>query len=152
LHMGISHSWGRFDNITGTIELDNQNPAKSTVGVTVKADSVDTGMPKRDEHLRNPDFFNARQFPEITFKSQSVRPSLQPGKLEVQGTLTLHGVSQPLTVMLSRTGGGKGPMGDSREGYETSFTIKRSEFGMNKLLEGVGDEVLLLVSLEVVQK
>ncbi len=108
-------------------------------------------MAKRDEHLRGPDFFNARQFPKITFKSDSVRPT-GPDTYEVAGTLTLHGVSRPLTVTLKKIGAGKGPAGDQRVGVETGFTIKRSDFGMKNMLEGVGDDVLLIVSLESAHK
>jgi polyisoprenoid-binding protein YceI len=150
-HMGASNAWGRFDNIAGTVDLDEADPAKSSVDITVLADSVNTGAPKRDEHLRGPDFFNVRQFPKITFKSQSVRAA-GASAYEVTGTLTLHGVSHPLTVKLEKIGNGQSPQGEKLLGVETSFKIKRTEFGMDKLLQGVGDDVLLIVSLEAGHK
>jgi polyisoprenoid-binding protein YceI len=151
LHMGVSNAWGRFDNITGTVDLDEADPAKSALDITIGADSVNTGVAKRDEHLRGPDFFNARQFPRINFKSDSVRAT-GPDTYEVAGTLTLHGVSRPVTVTLKKVGAGKGPAGDQRVGVETGFTIKRSDFGMKNMLEGIGDSVLLVVSLESAHK
>jgi polyisoprenoid-binding protein YceI len=151
LHMKTSYTWGRFDNVTGIVDLDEQDPAKSVFDVVIQTDSVDTGFPKRDEHLRGPDFFNARQFPKIAFKSDSVR-STGPGAYEVQGKLTLHGVTRPQSIKVGKVGSGKSPMGAEIIGVETSFVIKRSDFGMNQMLEGVGDEVLLIVSLEAAKK
>ena len=151
LHMGVSNAWGRFDNIAGTVNLDEADPAKSALDITISTESVDTGVAKRDDHLRGPDFFNARQFPKITFKSQSLRAT-GADTYEVTGTLTLHGVSRPLTVTLKKIGAGKSPLGDQRLGVETGFTIKRSDFGMKNMLDAVGDNVLLIVSLETAHK
>ena len=75
-----------------------------------------------------------------------------PGSYEVAGTLTLHGVSKPLTVTLTKVGSGKSPFNDYRLGVETSFQIKRADFDMKNLLEGVGNDVLLIVSLEAAHK
>jgi polyisoprenoid-binding protein YceI len=151
LHIGTSNAWGRFGNVSGVVDLDEKDPAKSLFDITIATESVDTGLPKRDEHLRGPDFFNARQFPKITFKSQSVRAT-GPDTYEVKGTLTLHGVSKPLSVTLKKIGAGKSPFNDFRLGVETSFQIKRSDFDMKNMLEGVGDDVLLIVSLESMHK
>jgi polyisoprenoid-binding protein YceI len=151
LHLGISNAWGRFDNITGVVDLDEKDPAKSEFDITILAESVNTGVAKRDDHLRGPDFFNARQFPKITFKSQSVRAT-GPDTYEAIGTLSLHGVSRPLTLAIKKIGAGKTPFGDQRVGVDTIFQIKRSDFGMKNMLEGVGDDVLLNVSLEAAHK
>jgi polyisoprenoid-binding protein YceI len=148
LHMGLSHSWGRFNDVSGSIDLDEKSPL---VDLSIKAESIDTFVPKRDEHLRGPDFFNVRQFPTITFKSDKIR-SIDAKTYEVSGTLTLHGISQPTTVKLTKIGGGPSPFGDQRIGVETIFQIKRTDFGMKNMLEGVGDEVLLIVSLEAAHK
>jgi polyisoprenoid-binding protein YceI len=151
MHMGTSHAWGRFDNIAGSISLDDKNPAKNVFDITIKTDSVNTGIAKRDEHLRGPDFFSAREFPDITFKSESVRAK-DNGIYEVTGELTLHGVTRPLTVTLKKIGTGKSPSGDQIIGVDTGFTIKRTDFDMKNLLDGVGDDVLLIVSLEAGHK
>jgi polyisoprenoid-binding protein YceI len=146
-HLGMSHVWGRFGDISGTINFDEQNPAANAVEIEVKSASVDSGNAKRDEHLRSPDFLNAKQFPAITFKSQQVKQT-DANNYEVTGTLTLHGVSKPATVKLQKLGSGKTPFGDVRTGVETTFQIKRSDFDMKNMLEAVGDDVVLIVSLE----
>src|SRR5206468_6091066 len=105
-HMGVSRSWGRFNELTGTIALDDASPSGNAIDITIKASSIDSGAVKRDEHLRSPDFLNAKQFPEITFKSDKVQP-LDAKSYEVSGTLTLHGVSKPLTLKIEKVGGGK---------------------------------------------
>ena len=148
-HANVGHSWGRFNDFSGTITWDDSNPTAGAIEVTVKAESIDSGAGKRDEHLRGPDFFNAKQFPTITFKSEKIRP-LDGKTFEATGTLTLHGVSRPLTVKLERLGGGKTPppYNDTRVGLESTFEIKRSDFEMKNMLNLLGDDVRLIVSLE----
>jgi polyisoprenoid-binding protein YceI len=150
-HMGVSHSWGRFNEIAGTVSVDEQNPAKDSFDITINATSIDSGTAKRDEHLRSPDFLNAKQFPTITFKSASVKP-IDAKTLEVTGTLTLHGVSKPLTLKVDKVGGGKSPMGGTAIGMETTFEIKRSDFDMKNMLDMIPDDVMLIVSLEAGHK
>jgi polyisoprenoid-binding protein YceI len=149
-HMGVSNSWGRFNEIAGTVTLDDANPKANVIDITIKSASIDSGNPKRDDHLRNADFLNAKQFPTITFKTDSVKP-IDPKTYEATGTLTLHGVSKPLTVKIEKLGGGKTPFGTS-VGLESTFTIKRTDFDMKNMLEGVPDNVLLIVSLEASHK
>lgn len=147
-HLGVSHVWGRFDNPTGTIVIDDADPSKSKFEIEVKASSVDTGNEKRDGHLKNADFFNAKQFPAIAFKSTSVKSS-GDNKFEVTGDLTLHGVTKPLTVTIERVGAGdKGGQFGYRAGFDTAFSIKRSDFGMTNMVGPVGDDVNLWISLE----
>jgi polyisoprenoid-binding protein YceI len=148
-HFGAGYFYGRFDDVSGKVVLDDQDPAKSSVDVEIKAESIDTNNAKRDGHLRSPDFFNAKQFPTISFKSERVRKSGEEG-YEVEGKLTLHGETRPLAATFTRTGTGKGPDGKVRAGGETTFTVKRSDFGMKYMPEGIGDEVRLTVSLEAI--
>jgi polyisoprenoid-binding protein YceI len=143
-HMGTSFSWGRFNEIVGRLNLDDQAPS---LEMQVKTESLDTANAKRDQHLRSPDFFSAKQFPTISFKSTRVA-RVADNKYEVDGTLNLHGVDRPVKVHLERTGTGKNQLGAATAGYTTSFTVKRSDFGMKFGLEGVSDDVLLIVSLE----
>lgn len=150
-HMGMSHSWGRFNEISGTVTVDEQNQANDAFDITINAASIDSGAGKRDEHLRSPDFLNAKQFPTITFKSTSVKP-IDAKTLEVTGTLTLHGVSKPLTVKVEKVGGGKSQMGGTTIGMESTFQIKRSDFDMKNMLQAIPDDVLLIVSLEAGNK
>ncbi len=150
-HFGAGYFYGRFNDATGSIVVDDANPAKSSVEVEVKVDTVDTHDPKRDQHLKSPDFFNAKQFPVITFKSKQVKKS---GKdtYEVTGDFTLHGVTRPVTAKVTRTGAGKDPFGKYRIGFETTFTIKRSDFGMKFMIGPVGDEIRMIVSIEGVRQ
>jgi polyisoprenoid-binding protein YceI len=117
----------------------------------VMAKDVDTYDAKRDKHLQSPDFFDVGQHPLITFKSTSLK-KLAGDLYEVTGDLTLLGKTRPITFQVRQTGYGKDPWGDYRRGFETEFTIKRSEFGMNFLLDVVSDEVDLTVSVEGIRQ
>jgi polyisoprenoid-binding protein YceI len=150
-HMNTSFAWGRFNDIKGAFTLDESNPAEGRFEFQVKADSIDTAEPKRDQHLKSPDFFNAVQFPAITFKSQSITKSANGG-YEVTGDLTLHGVTKPITLKVLQTGAGKDMRGTPIAGIETSFNIKRSDFGMSKMIPAVGDDVWVNVSIEGTRK
>jgi polyisoprenoid-binding protein YceI len=150
-HLGITYVYGRFNDMSGILKIDNQTPANSSVQVSAKTESVDTNVPKRDDHLRSPDFFDAKKFPTISFTSKSFK-KLDEDTYEVAGSLNLHGITRPLTVTVEHTGSGKDPWGGYRTGYETTFTIKRSDFGMTTMLNGVGDEVRITLSIEGIRK
>jgi polyisoprenoid-binding protein YceI len=145
-HMNAAYFWGRFNNITGSFSIDEANPAQCQFEFQVKADSVDTGNPKRDQHLKSPDFFNVVQFPTIGFKSQSVAKS--GDGYEVVGDLTLHGVTKPVTVKVVPTGKGKGPGGQPVAGIEATLMLKRTDFGMSNMVGPLGDEVWVTVGVE----
>ncbi len=145
-HFGVSYFYGRFNSPTGNFSFDPEKPAESSFEITVKTANVDTHSPRRDGHLKSGDFFNAKQFPEITFKSTSVKKG-RGDTLQVTGDLGLHGQTHQITIDLHHVGSrdtGKGQLC----GFETTFTIKRSDFGMKFMLEGVGDEVTLMIGLE----
>jgi polyisoprenoid-binding protein YceI len=146
-HSGVTHFYGRFNDISGSFALDEADPAKSSLQVEIKAESVDTGNPARDKHVKSPDFLSVKEFPTISFKSREVKQT-GDGAYEIAGDLTLHGVTKGLTLKLQRTGSGKDARRNSRlAGFETVFAIQRSEFGMKFALEGVSDEVQLTVSV-----
>jgi polyisoprenoid-binding protein YceI len=149
-HLGIANTYGRFNDISGTVVFDKDNPSKSSVELSVPIESLDTHNSIRDRSLKSPDFFNAKQFPTMTFKSTQVEGSGET--LKVSGDLTIRGVTKPLTVDFKKGGEGKGVFGEMRGGGETRFTIKRSEFGMNFQQGAVGDEVSIILSLEGVKK
>jgi polyisoprenoid-binding protein YceI len=119
--------------------------------VTLKVDSIDTANQKRDEHLEGPDFFSAKQFPTIEFKSTKVT-KVDDTHYDVEGTLTLHGVNKPISVKLEKTGSGRTPMTGPIVGYATEFKIKRSDYGMKLMIGPLGDDVLLIVALECAAK
>ena len=150
-HLGISWIYGRFNDVSGTFTLDKADPSKSSFELTIKAENVDTGNEARDKHLKSPDFFNANQYPTITFKSTAVKPVA--GGLEVTGDLTLHGQTKPVTIVLK--GGDKEaefPKGTKRVGFSGTATLKRSDFGMDKMVGPIGDEVYVEFSFEGVKK
>jgi polyisoprenoid-binding protein YceI len=149
-HLGLSWVHGRFNDLSGGFAIDPDDAGKCSFQMTIKAESVDTGMPKRDDHLRSGDFFNAKQFPTLSFKSTSVK-AIKDG-YEVKGDLSLHGVTKEVTLNL--VGGRKAefPKGVQRTGYSGELTIKRSEFGMDKLTEAIGDDVYISVSFEGTKK
>ncbi len=146
-HLGVSNFYGRFNEIGGTVVFDKANPANSSLRVEVKAESLDTNSDKRDKHLRSPDFFNVRRYPVISFASTGMR-QIDDSTYELSGDLSLHGVTRPLTVTLRHVGEGPDPWGGHRSGFETTFTIKRSDFGITYMPEGLGDEVQLIINLE----
>ncbi len=143
---GLSHQYGRFNDIKGSLNTGEDSAFEFTVATA----SIDTNNAKRDDHLRSPDFFNAKQFPVITFRGSEI--SETDNGLALSGDLTLHGVTQPLSVVLTKVGEGDDPWGNHRIGLETTFTIKRSEFGMDKMIGPVGDEVTLIISFEAIRQ
>lgn len=150
-HNNTSYAYGRFNAISGEFSIDQADPSKSSFDFSVKTDSIDTADAKRDQHLKNADFFNAKQYPTITFKSKSVT-SAGKDTLAVTGDLTLHGVTRPVTATVEITGANRDMRGNSIAGIESIFTIKRSDFGMKGMAGAVGDEVRIMLSSEGVAK
>jgi polyisoprenoid-binding protein YceI len=152
-HLGISWVSGRFNDVSGKCAIDKSDPTQSTFEVTIKATSIDTNQPQRNEHLRSKDFFDVKQFPEMTFKSTSVKKASDAdGVYEVTGDFTMHGVTKPVTFTLRGGKEAEFPKGTQRIGFFTEFTIKRSDYGMDKMLAAVGDAVKVTVSFEAVKK
>jgi polyisoprenoid-binding protein YceI len=152
-HLGLGYQYGRFNKFSGTVVVDEKNPANSKVELKAETASVDTNTPKRDDHLRSPDFFNAKQFPTLSFKSSKVEKA-GANAYKVSGTLTMHGVSKPVSFTFHKTGQGKGMQGEFRMGGEASFTIKRSQWGITTYIKegGLSDDVTLILSFEGVKK
>jgi polyisoprenoid-binding protein YceI len=151
-HMGFSNVHGMFPGLEGTVMLDDAHPDKSSFDLKVPADKVATFMPKRDDHLKGPDFFNVKQFPTIELKSKSVKKN--GDNYNITADLTMHGVTKPVNFTFHRMKTGKGPDGAPRTGGETMFKIKRGDFGVNFMNKPgeLGDEVELTVNVEATQK
>lgn len=150
-HLNIGFIYGRFNDFQGTIVVDEKNPERSSVELTIRTESIDTGNADRDNHLRSPDFFNSKQFPVITFKSTQVR-RIKPNLYEVKGNLSLRGITRQITLRVEQTGKGKGLKGEFRIGFHTTFRIKRSDFKMTYMLNGISDEVVLMIGIEAVRQ
>jgi polyisoprenoid-binding protein YceI len=147
---GISRFMGRFNDMSGELTVDT--PEKSKIKVDVKVDSVDTKSEGLDKHLKSPDFFNAVQFPTLSFVSSTVTLN-SAGEGTVAGNLTLHGVTKPVTFKLKEIGSGPGPRGDSRVGYTASGTIKRSDFGIAYgIPKAATDDVDLRINIEAIKQ
>jgi polyisoprenoid-binding protein YceI len=149
-HLGVSWVHGRFNSFSGHFVLDREKPAKSSFELTIPIESVDTNNKGRDQHLQGPDFFNAKQFPSITFKSTKVKAI--DGGFEVTGDMTMHGVTKPVTLTLEGGETAEFPKGMQRVGFSASLTLKRSDFGMDKMLEAIGDETPIDIGFEGVKK
>ncbi|MEM6731760.1 MAG: YceI family protein [Myxococcota bacterium] len=152
-HLGIGVTYGRFDKVSGSFELNEKQPSASSVQIMIDPASVNSGVKKRDGHLRGPDFLNAKQFREFSFESSVVK-RVGDGRYEVKGTLKLRGVSKPLTVTVVSTGEGRDPWGGYRAGFKTSFELRRSEFGMTYGLSNglVGDTITVEFAVEGLRK
>jgi polyisoprenoid-binding protein YceI len=146
----VSPFWGSFHGISGTVSYDASTPEQSTVDIKIAAASISSGNAKRDEHLRSPDFFSVKEFPEIRFKSTRV-VSKGDKKLEMSGDLTLHGQTKPVTAAVEVTGEGQTDQG-YKAGFEATIDLERSEFGMSTGLPDVGDEVRVIIALQCVKK
>lgn len=149
-HLGISWIHGRFNEVSGKFSLDRQDPSKSTFALTIKTDSVDTANKARDEHLRQPDYFDTKQFPTIEFKSTSVK-AVKDG-YQVTGNFTMHGKTQK--IVLALTGGKEHDFGKvKRVAFSTELAIKRSDYGFDpKAIGPIGDEALIIIDCEGVRK
>lgn len=147
-HLGVSNFYGVFERAEGSYNIDASNPGASFVKMTLNLEHIDSGNDRRDGHLKSADFFNAKQFPTITFESTAVKAS-GSSRMTVQGNLTMVGVTKPVTAELEFLGEGETPQG-YKSGFEAVFNIKRSDFGMTKFLEGnaIGDDVRLVVAVE----
>ena len=150
-HFDIGYIYGRFNQFSGTFAFDDKNPADCKLEMEIKIDSIDSANSDRDKHLKGPDFFSAKEFPTMSFKATSMKAS-DAKNFEVTGDLTIHGVTKQVTVKLERIGTTKDPRsGKPRTGWETTFTIKRSDFGMKYGVPAIGDEVRVIVAIEGVQ-
>lgn len=147
-HMGASWFTGSFDSVAGSVSLDAAKPEAASVKITIPVDSVDSNSAQRDGHLKNADFFNAKENPEITFASTAVKA--KGDDLEVTGELAMAGKSKTVTIVAQKVGASE--MKGKRVGYSSEFTIKRTDFGMTYGVEGgaLSDEVTLRLDLALV--
>ena len=145
-HAGAGWVPGRFNQVSGEMNIAD-DIAKSTFTVEIPVDSLNTNNDKRDQHLKSPDFFNAKQYPAISFKSTSVEKT-DDTHLKVTGDLTLHGVTKSISFPLELTGTGEFPAGTKRYGVRASFTVKLSDYAIKGLPGVVGDEIELNVMFE----
>lgn len=153
LHMSLSHVSGRFGNVGGSIVWNDGDITKSTVNVTVDVSSADTGESPRDNHLKSADFFDVAQFPTATFVSTSVAKTSDG--LTINGNLTLHGVTKPVTLIVEGpTGPVPGMDHKPHAGFSATTTIDRTAFGIGPKFPDavVGNTIKLNIDLDVAKQ
>jgi polyisoprenoid-binding protein YceI len=149
-HMMVTTVRGKFDKVSGVIDFDPANPTAASVNVTMDAASINTGVTDRDNHLRSGDFLDVATYPEVTFKSTSVKPTGE-NTAEVTGDLTIRGVTRPVVLKTEFLGTGKSPFGTTIAAFEASTSINREDFGLtwNVALEAGGVLVSKEIKLEI---
>jgi polyisoprenoid-binding protein YceI len=150
-HLGISWVNGSFKDFEGAAVFDAEKPENSSVQVTAKAASIDTANKDRDKHLSSADFFNVEKFPTLNFKSTKVTKKADD-LYEVTGDFTLLGVTKPITFEFTTSGPVQGMKGETRRGGETTFKLKRSDFGMTKMVGPIGDDVQVSLAFEGIKQ
>jgi polyisoprenoid-binding protein YceI len=158
-HMMVSTVRGEFGKITGTASWTKPDYSDAKVDMTIDATTVNTREPKRDAHLRSPDFFDVQKFPTLTFKSKRVEKGKEAGHVSLVGDLTIHGVTKEVTFdVTGPTPEMKTPFGTVAIGAEAKTKINRKDFGLNwnKALEAggvlVSEDVNIDINLELSKK
>jgi polyisoprenoid-binding protein YceI len=147
-HFGYSNPTADIGLGEGTVTFDEQNPANSSVQVTLPLTRLDTHVTELDEHLKKADFFDAAKYPVITFKSTRVEP-LGGHKFKVTGDLSVHGVTRPVVLDATLNKVGPHPMGKTQSiGFDATTTLKRSDFGVGAYVPNVSDEVHVRITTE----
>jgi polyisoprenoid-binding protein YceI len=154
-HLGIATVRGHFGSFDGSLVVAEDGTV--TASGTVQAASVDTDEPKRDDHLRSPDFFDVEQYPQLSFSSTAITPTADD-ELEIVGELTLHGVTREITLQAEVQGTESDPWGNERVGLEASGQLSRGDFGMtfNQALGSgnmlVSDKVKLTLDISAIKQ
>lgn len=156
-HMMISKVHGEFTDFDVQLSLDPKNLGNAKISATIDADSVETGQPKRDEHLKSADFFDTDEFPAIKFESTSFQKS-GGDNVELKGNLTIHGITKPITLKGEQLGPVKNPLTDTKSvGYSLTGELNREDYDLtwNKAMESggvlVGKTINVAIEAEVVE-
>jgi polyisoprenoid-binding protein YceI len=155
-HLMISSVSGEFGKMSGKVTYDGKNYSTISAEAAIDVASINTREPKRDEHLKSPDFFNASAYPSITFKSKRVE-NISGNNFKLIGDLTIRGVTKEVALSVEATSVIKGMSGESRIGVHASTAVNRQDFGVkwNRSLDGggvvVGDEVQITLDLELIR-
>jgi polyisoprenoid-binding protein YceI len=150
-HLDIGYIYGMFLEYSGSVTYNPEKPKNTTFDVTVQTDSVFTNHRKRDNHLKSPDFFNAKQYPEITFESSSVE-AVNDSTLRISADLTIRGVTESVTTDVKLTGSGKGPQGNFRRGFKSTFTINRLDYNVDFMPDSLSKEIPVTITGELIRQ
>lgn len=147
-HFGFSNPTIHFGQVDGTVTYDPENVEASSVQVTIPLSGMDSGVEAFNEHLRTADFFDIAQYPEVTFRSTSVK-ALGADRMRVTGDLTMHGITRPVDLAVTVNGVGTHAMtGQPAAGFDAEATILRSDFGLDMYAPTVSDEIKLRITTE----
>ena len=149
-HLGYSWLYGRFNRFSGHFSYDADNPQASAISVSIDPASVDTNHAERDKHLRGTDFLDVTKYPDATFESTKYTGDAKSGTLE--GMLTLHGVTRPISIQLEKLGEGSDPWGGYRAGFIGTTTLTRRDFGISYNLGPASESMELELGIEGVRK
>jgi len=148
-HFGYSKVSGKFTDISGEIVFDEKKPQDSSVQVEIKTDSIATGLPKFEDHLKSKDFFNVKNFPTAKFVSKKIIVDGKKNKAQIVGDLTLLGITKEVILKAEFNKSAPNPMSQKPTiGFSAKTTINRSDFGMKYALPGVADKVELVIEVE----
>jgi len=157
-HMMVTNVKGDFGKVVGVVDIDDKDLTKSKVNVTIETASINTGVGKRDDHLKSPDFFDVVKYPTMTFVSQKVRKAGN-GKLKVTGLLTLHGITREVVLDVEGpTKAFKDPWGNAKRGATATTKINRKDFGLtyNAAIESggvmIGEDISIALEIELLKK
>ena len=150
-HLGYSWLLGRFNTFRGSFSYDEKTPDASAVEVTIETASVDSNHAERDKHLRGEDFLDVEEHPEAKFVSTSFKDN-GDGTAVLEGDLTLHGVTKPVTVEVKHVGHGPDPWGGYRRGFEGTTKFKLADFDIDYDLGPASREVELFLSVEGIRQ
>lgn len=149
-HLGYSMLNGRFNRFAGEFNWDQANSQASRIEVVVETASVDSNWAERDKHLRSADFLDVEKFPKATFAGTRYTGDARGGKME--GTLTLHGVTKPLTLDVQFVGEGPDPWGGYRAGFKARTTLRRADFGLTYELGPAAETMEFDLFIEGIRK
>ena len=149
-HLGYSWLYGTFKDFDGTFSYDEVNPEADKVSVKIATASLDTNHAERDKHLRSADFLNTTKFPEATFVSTSVKQNGE--NFDINGDLTLNGVTRPVTLDAKLIGKGADPWGGQRAGFEAKGNIRLKDFNIKSDLGPASQDVELIISVEGIKQ
>ena len=150
-HLGYSWLSGRFNDFTGSFDYDESNPSAASVQVEIDTASVDTNHAERDKHLRSEDFLNVDKFPKARFESTSFKEH-GDGTATLEGNLTLHGVTKPISIAVEQIGHGPDPWGGYRRGFEGTTRISLADYDINYNLGPKSKELELILSVEGIRQ
>ncbi|MFD0987472.1 YceI family protein [Methyloligella solikamskensis] len=154
-HFGFSVPEANFNEVTGTLKVDDEDPSTAELSVTIPVKSIDTHVPVLNEHLlTKPEYFKVEEHPDITFESKEIRNVSEDGKrFEVVGTLTVNGIAKEVVLDAKLNKKGPHPMFDGAPaaGFNATTTLKRSVFGLDAYVPNVSDEMEVRITAEAIE-